>query len=87
MSGLMAEFIMELGWLTRWKEREYSRGLMAENMMDIMLTIRKMAMAFLNGLMEGNIRVSGRMENSMEMALILIHKELREMANGVMGKD
>lgn len=52
-----------------------------------MLKIKKKVMEYLNGQMENNIKVIGKMENNMEKEFQLIEKEEKLKQNGLKEKE
>jgi hypothetical protein len=58
MSGLMEEYIMVNGLITKWKVKELLLGAMGENMLGNIKMIKNMELEHLNGLMVVNMRVS-----------------------------
>ncbi len=66
---------------------EYLLGLMEEDMKDNTSTIKKKDMVTFIGLMEGNMRGVGKMENNME--LVSIHPQVEKLnrVNGRMERD
>ena len=72
-------------------ETAFLLGLMAENIMECIVKMKKKDRVYLNGLMEGYMMDNGPMENSMEAESILVVKQLSDkdfgrMAKGLDGK-
>jgi hypothetical protein len=66
---------------------EYLLGLMEEDMKDNTSTIKKKDMVTFIGLMEGNMRGVGKMENNMELVSIHLQVEKLNRVNGRMERD
>jgi len=80
--GQMVESIAEIGRITKWMARVNSLGLTDVSMSGNTRMIRKKGMVFSHGLMKGDMTVSGRMANSMEVELIREVMVKREKVNG-----
>lgn len=65
IDGLTEEFIQDNGLTTKWRAQEHSLGVMVENMLESIKTIRNMEPAHLNGQMVGSTLVTGKMANNM----------------------
>jgi hypothetical protein len=66
---------------------EYLLGLMEEDMKDNTSTIKKKDMVTFIGLMEGNMRGVGKMENNMELVSIHLQVEKLNRVNGRTERD
>jgi hypothetical protein len=66
---------------------EYLLGLMEEDMKDNTSTIKKKDMVTFIGLMEGNMRGVGKMENNMELVSIHLRVEKLNRVNGRTERD
>ena len=75
--GMMEGNMKDNGTRTKCMDMEFSLGRMEELMMVIIIWIKRKAMVFSIGQMEGSIEVIGRMESKMERELILIRKRLK----------
>ena len=58
--------------------KESILGAMAGSMMENIIWIKSMVLAFIFGLMEGGMKVIGRMENSMEVESTCCQTELQK---------
>jgi len=85
--GLTAENTMDYGSITRWKEVEFSLGLMEEDTKVIMLMIKRKVMVFSTGQMVENMKEDGKMVNNMESEHILVLVEKPNKENGKMERD
>ena len=85
--GLTVEFLKDLGSITKWRGKEYSRGPMAGGMKVTTKMIRKKETEPSIGLMVDNTKAVGRMENSMAWELILQHLENLNKENGKTERD
>ena len=61
----MEEYLKVPGTTTKWKDKVYSHGQMAEDMKVTTKMIKKRATVFSIGQMAGNTMEAGKMENSM----------------------
>lgn len=86
MSGLMEEYIMVNGLITKWKGKELLLGAMGENMLGNIKMIKNMELEHLNGLMVESILVNGIRVNNTEKALIL-RKEKKGKVSGKWVKE
>ena len=63
--GVMVEYMMEIGKITKWKEMEFLPGQMEGYIRVNILMIRKKGKEYSLGQMAGNMKDSGRMGDSM----------------------
>ena len=76
--GLMVEHITVHGKTIICMAMEFIHGVMVENMKENIIWIKSMVLAFIFGLMEGGMKVIGRMENSMEVESTCCQTELQK---------
>ena len=84
ISGMMVGCMMESGKSTKWMERGYLLGMMGGGTRGLISMIKNMGTASLNGLMERNMWVNGKMESNMERELIFYRAGKNATENGQM---
>lgn len=87
MNGRMRKNMKEIDLETKCMERGKLFGKMEEHTVENMRMIKNTATEILNELMAESIKGSGKMESNMAKERILIHKILRGLVFGKMGKE
>ena len=72
--------------VTKWMAKEFSHELTAGSILATMLKIKSLDLAFLNDLMEEDMKASDLMENNMEEESILLKMKTKEKESGKMEK-
>lgn len=85
--GVMVESLKDNGCRINFMDKVFSLGLMEEVIRDHMRMTLKVAMEFIVGQMERNLKANGKMEIKMEKVYSPIHKVSQEREFGKMVKD
>ena len=85
--GKMEAVMMEIGWIIKLQEEEFTFGQMEEDTKEIGITIRCMVQVVINGKMAENMKDNtGKIRNT-ELDAILGLMVVDTMANGQIVKD
>jgi len=87
INGQTAEFTMDSGKITKWREEESLFGPMVVAMKESIWTIKKKEKALSSGLMVVNMKVIGKMENNMVLAFTLQLQERPKRVSGAREKE
>ena len=80
----MAELMKDHGRIITCMDKEYTLGVMGEDMMESTSWTKNMAMEFTTGLMVGDTKVCGQMESNTERENIYCQIALQRLESGTM---
>ena len=87
IDGLMEEYMTVRGKIIKCMDMEYFLGQMVGGTKEIILKIKNRDKVLSSGLMVGNIQEGGWEESSMVEESTILLMVLREVENGIWGKD
>jgi len=83
INGKITECIKDFGKKIKWMEKDHLNGLMEEHIKVNIFKIKKKVMDNLHGRIIGNIKESGKAENSMDLACLYQKMVNINMLNGI----